>query len=335
MKTIKINQSVFRNILFPVFLLILLHNGDAFAQVPSFQLSLTPGLGTRGWYSGGFENSFSLNLIGGNTLGTAGFELGGVFNLNRKDTRYAQIAGVFNQVGENVRGAQIAGVANIVGRQAIGVQLAGVLNTAEKHSGLQVAGVSNITQLETGSQISGVINIAGKVRGVQISGLLNVADSSDYPIGLINIIRSGTKSLSAGADESGMVHLAFRSGGRVLYGLVAAGYHTQGTDLRYAAEAGVGVHMLNSSRFLLDAELVHRVATDFGGEEEAAAALRLLPAVRVGGGIELFAGPTVNFTYAENGIQNRINGWIWHQNKAQQPNRIWYAGAVAGMRYSW
>ena len=80
-----------------------------------------------------------------------------------------------------------------------------------------------------GSQIAGFMNIARKVKGVQIAGFINIADSSATPIGLINIIRNGEKSISISADETLTWLLSFRSGGKILYGIVGGGYHPDQT----------------------------------------------------------------------------------------------------------
>jgi hypothetical protein len=36
---------------------------------------------------------------------------------------------------------------------------------------------------------------------VQLSGFINIADSCDYPIGLVNIIKNGDAAIGASIDE--------------------------------------------------------------------------------------------------------------------------------------
>jgi len=81
---------------------------DFFARRP-FQVSLTPGLSTHGLFSSQVVNKFSLNVAGGYTAGVNGMEIGGLFNINKEDSRYFQFAGVFNLVGHNMTGFQLAG----------------------------------------------------------------------------------------------------------------------------------------------------------------------------------------------------------------------------------
>ncbi len=341
-----------------------LNLGGFFAYSP-YQVSLIPGLSTHGMFNSQIVNRGSMNVIGGYTAGVDGLEMGGVFNINQKDVRFLQMAGVFNLVGGDVDGVQMAGVSNTVlddvsGVQAGGVsnwagnvkgtQLAGVVNVAKKAEGLQVAGVLNAavesrgTQIagvlngslgETGPQIAGVINIGGKVKGIQLAGLINVADSSDYPIGLINIIKNGRKSFSLGTDESGLAAVTFRSGGKVLYGLVGAGYYLTDRELSYAVEAGIGAHLTDNNTFSLDAEAVTRNSTDFDGHEQNQVSFRLLPELRMGSRFSIYAGPSVNFTYQDRkeAAIDKIPGWVLHESKST--GRALHIGLSGGLRYRW
>src|SRR3546814_10372838 len=114
---------------------------------------------------------------------------------------------------------------------------------------MQLAGRMNRARGETGTQIAGLFNEAGHVKGVQLGALVNMADSSDYPIGLVNLVKNGSKSLTAGVDESGLTQLTFRSGGRVLYGLIGVGYYLNGNPMTYDLDAGLGVHLMSVGPF--------------------------------------------------------------------------------------
>jgi hypothetical protein len=69
-----------------------------------FQLSLVPGISTQGKMSGQVVNNFSFNLLGGYTGGTNGLEVGGLFNIDKKDVKYLQAAGLFNIAGGKTKG---------------------------------------------------------------------------------------------------------------------------------------------------------------------------------------------------------------------------------------
>lgn len=257
-----------------------------------FQVSFIPGLGSHGKMSGQVVNNFSLNVLGGYTAGTHGVELGGLFNIDKKDVKYVQAAGLFNVVGGQVKGFQVAGVNNtvldtvyafqaagvnnLVKGKFTGVQMAGVYNhvtdsvkgaqfsgvgnfAKKKVSGLQVAGVMNFSNKEMdGVQIAGVINYTKKLKGVQL-GLINIADTSEgYSIGLINIILKGYHKLSISSNEVLDVNLSFKTGNRKLYSILQAGLRSGETDKIYAFGYGLGSELPVNKRgnLLVNPELV-------------------------------------------------------------------------------
>lgn len=288
--------------------------GGFFAYSP-YQISLTPGLSSQGLFNSQVVNQVSVNILGGHTAGVNGVEVGGVFNINQQQARYFQAAGLFNLVGNEMQGVQAAGISNIVVRSVSGVQVAGINNRAGNAAGAQLAGLFNVAGNVKGIQLAGGVNIAGKVTGVQLSGLINVADSSDYPIGLVNVIKNGDKSFAIELNESGAALLTFRSGGRVLYGLLGAGYRLHNNPQRYVLEAGIGVHVWRSTRFALDAELASGISSDFKTDPEQQASFRIFPQLRLNPHWGIFAGPTVNYDI--------------------EPNRTFQAGVVGGVRYRW
>lgn len=260
-------------------------NLNNFFTTRPFQASLLPWIGTHGKMSGQVVNNFSLNAMGGYTAGTNGIEIGGMFNIDKKNVQYFQAAGMFNVVGGQVKGFQVAGINNTVldttkafqaagvnnlvkgkfyGFQVAGVynhvtdsvkgmQVAGVANFANKKmSGIQVAGVINFSNKETsGTQISGVFNYTKKLKGVQI-GLINISDTSEgYSIGLINIVLKGYHKLSISANEIMNVNAAFKTGNRKLYSILQAGIHTKTNNKAYSFGYGLGSELpLNKRKSL-------------------------------------------------------------------------------------
>jgi len=250
-----------------------------------FQVSLVPGVSTHGQLNSQVINNFSLNVFGGYTAGTNGFEIGGLFNIDQKDVKYFQAAGLFNSVGGAVTGFQAAGINNLVqdnvyGFQAAGInnfvtgkmhgfQAAGIYNhvsdsvkgfqaagignfSKEKASGVQIAGVANISNREmNGVQIAGVVNYTKKLKGVQI-GLINIADTSaGYSIGLINIIIKGYHKLSFSANEVENVNAAFKTGNSKLYSILKAGVNLSDSNKVYSFGYGLGSELsLNKKRTL-------------------------------------------------------------------------------------
>ncbi len=141
-----------------------------------YQFSILPGIGTHGKMNSQIENRFSLNLFGGYSAAINGAEIGGLFNITKKDVKYAQFAGIFNTAGENVKGAQIAGIHNYIIDSLEGVQIAGFSNILKGSvSGAQIAGcVNKVNHNIKGAQLAGGTNYTkGNIKGVQIAGCSN------------------------------------------------------------------------------------------------------------------------------------------------------------------
>jgi hypothetical protein len=298
-----------------------------FATRP-FQVSLVPGLSSHGKMSGQVVNNFSLNVFGGYTAGTNGIEIGGLFNIDKKEVKYFQAAGIFNVVGGKMDGFQVAGITNTVlnaanGFQAAGinnhvkgkfigfqaggiynhvsdsvkgVQVAGVANFAKrKVSGVQIAGVGNVSNKETnGVQIAGVFNYSKKLKGVQV-GLINIADTSEgYSIGLINIILKGYHKLSFSANEIVNVNAAFKTGNSKLYSILQAGVNADNRNLLYSFGYGLGSELnLNKKKTLsLNPELTSQYL--YAGSWDYTNILNRIQLnlnVKLGKYVSLFAGP--------------------------------------------
>lgn len=260
-------------------------NVKNFFTTRPFQVSFIPGFGTHGAMASQVVNNFSINILGGYTAGTNGMELGGLFNIDKKDVQYLQAAGLFNISGGTVKGLQLAGINNTVlgnvkalqaagisnlskgpmhgwqlggiynhaGDSVKGLQAAGVGNFArQKIKGVQLAGVINFSNKETnGVQISGVINYSKKLRGLQI-GLINIADSSEgFSIGLINIVLKGYHKLSVSANEITPVNAAFKTGNSKLYSILNAGISAEANNKLYSFGYGLGSELsLNKRRSL-------------------------------------------------------------------------------------
>ena len=223
-----------------------------------YQVSLIPGLGTHGNFSGQVVNKVSLNILGGYTAGTRGAEVGGLFNISKQEVKGTQVAGVFNMVGGSTNGAQIAGVYNASQDSVTGVQVAGVINTIagsskgviiagvlnkvkKNSSGTHIAGVANIDQgAFTGVQVAGVFNYARRLKGVQI-GVVNIADTMDgYSIGLVNLSRNGYHKVSIFSTETLPVNVAIKTGNDKLYSLLLGGMDAGDDNKAYSFGIGFG-----------------------------------------------------------------------------------------------
>lgn len=296
-----------------------------------FQVSLTPKLSTHGYLSAQVVNGFSLNILGGYTAGTSGMEIGGLFNIDKKDVQYFQAAGLLNAVGGKVNGFQVAGISNIVLDTVQAFQAAGVANTVKgkfsgfqvggvynhvtgsltgfqaagvgnfvnkKMSGVQVAGVVNVNNAATnGVQIAGVINYSKNVRGLQI-GLLNIADtSSGYSIGLFNVIFKGYHKLGLSGNEMMNANAAVKTGTHKFYSMLMAGANYSNSDKVYAIGYGFGSERpLNKQKTLslnpeLSCQYLYLGSWNYSNLLNK---LNLNLTVKLGKWVSLYAGPSFN-----------------------------------------
>ncbi len=183
-------------------------NLNKFFTARPYQVSIVPGISTNGKLNSQVVNHFSLNLFGGFSGGVNGLEVGGLFNINKRDVKYVQVGGIFNVGGGDMEGVQAAGVHNTVLKMATGVQVAGVNNYVQNaFTGLQMAGIySHTGSWFRGMQISGVANyVNASVKGVQIAGISNYANRTTQGMqiaGIANINPAETK----GMQISGIVN---------------------------------------------------------------------------------------------------------------------------------
>ena len=288
----------------------------------------------------GFVAAGIINNIGGSATGT---EMAGLINIVKDKATGAQVAGLMNIAG-SVRGAQVAGFGNITAGNVQGVQVAGFMNKA-KNANTQFAGFINIADSVKGAQIggfisqgqdvhtqlSGFMNIAEKVKGVQIAGLINIADSSDYPIGIINIIKKGEKAIGVNVDETGTTMATFRSGGRILYGLAGAGFNGYKSNSLYAVGAGVGAHLPLSKHFRMNLEASFNTLTDFNHASYFNTSIRIFPAVKIAR-LEVFGGPAVGYgSYSSALGSGLVSTTLWSEQYCHRTYEM-HLGFVAGLQ---
>jgi len=316
-----------------------------------------------GGYTAGVKGVELAGLFNINRTNVGFLQAAGVFNIVGGNTYGLQLAGVYNQVLDNASGLQAAGIVNRAQKFTGGVQLAGVGNTTNYASGVQIAGVFNnantlngvqfsglmnftgsakglqLTGLinsshkKIGTQIAGVANIASKVNGVQFAALFNVADSSDYPIALINFIKNGKKTLAVSTDEFLFTHIDFRSGGRVFYGLIGGGYQFANKPARYIIDFGFGAHIKNGTHFTTDAEFVY--GNTFGAKNNAykVNAFKLLPGYKLNHTLQLFVGPSFNITFFDRENNNlNIPGWELGRHIGDPNIMVTHIGITGGLQ---
>jgi len=284
-----------------------------------------------GCLAAGFINVIAGNVSGAqlagfiNLAGSAeGVQVGGFANVAVHNVDGAQLAGFINscdstdtQIGGFINvahdaSAQIAGFVNVA-EHSDGAQVAGFVNVA-RNTAAQVAGFVNVAENVDGAQVAGFINVAKRVKGVQLAGFINIADSSDCPIGLINIIGNGEQAIGVTMNETGTTLATFRSGGRKLYGIVGIGANFVDGYSAFATQAGLGMHIPISKSFRINAEASATSVSDRWDNTDIRSGFRLMPALRLGN-VEIFAGPSFCYTASSDGQGvGRVGYSVWRRD---------------------
>jgi len=302
----------------------------------AFQFTIVPPLGTQGAEAPNYSNKVSINLLLGISQNESKFTLGGIANIIMNNASGFQIAGISNIIGNNGNGIQLAGILNTsknyngmqiggvlnvasnfngfqisgisnIAKNANGFQITGIGNVAKNLNGFQIAGIGNMAENLNGFQIAGIFNKAKNVNGFQISGILNIADHSDYPIGLVNLIKDGEKGIGISYNEIGSTVLSFRSGGKVMYGIVGLGYNYRSISKQSALiEAGIGAHINYAPSFRVNTEMTAKAYGLFKKNETTQYSLAVLPAFKCASHLEIFGGPTFNFLQSDNRDNDKI-----------------------------
>ena len=290
-------------------------------------------LSTNGKTAPADTNNLSLHLIAGISQQENTCLIAGVSGVVKGNAYGTMVSGVSNHVGGSAKGVQIAGVLNQIKQDAEGAQIAGLINHSGRSKGIQIAGLMNKSGDAT-TQVAGLINVAKRVKGVQLAGLVNIAEQSDYPIGILNIIKEGELQVGLTVDEGSSTMVTLRSGGRVLYGILGLGYNFKYEEARYALEGGIGAHLVSAGAFRLNVELATAAMTNFEDGVYGKQRLGVLAGFRITPGIELFAGPTFNHLLFESGQQDIRNGhYLWNWDGDDVSNGF-FVGGLVGLQFS-
>jgi hypothetical protein len=311
-----------------------------FFATRAFQVSIAPGLSTHGLFSSQVVNKVSINLAGGYTAGVNGFEAGGLFNINKGNSRYLQLAGVFNLVGGNFTGIQLAGVTNRALDTVKGVQVAGFINKSEG----PVSGV----------QVGALTNEAHQLKGVQI-GLVNVADtSSGFSIGLINIIRNGFYKVGVSTNNLTNTNMTFSTGTHRFYTTLILGSNISINSRMHVFGAGIGHDFILTDKLCVSANASIMLPYTGTSVDDRWKQAKLLLNLQLSKNISINAGPSFNnYTTAtpaksnyRTAIRSRFAGWeagIAYNSvfkpvlKSENESAAWYLGAaaLAGRGWDW
>lgn len=300
--------------------------------------------GMNGLQIGGIGNSNELQSKGVQIGGIYHFQSGhfrgtrtsGVLTLQQGDFTGANGSGIITLMRGHMNGFSGSGVASIHQGHTKGLQAAGVINIAHGGvNGVQAAGVMNLNDsMVTGAQLSPILNIGKKIRGTQI-GLVNMADSSETPIGFINIIKSGSMHITIQGNDMGTTTAALKSGGKRTYGIIGFGYNTLVSNIRWSTTAGLGIHSYLSNKLHIDWELAltnHYKRFDDHDKLNLLVGFRPLLAYQFTKHLGVYAGPSVNYYITNTTQTEEIPAYdVWSKTTSGNNQYIWF-GAVAGIQ---
>ncbi|MFV0587711.1 hypothetical protein [Bacteroides reticulotermitis] len=288
-------------------------------KVSVFQLSFVPPLSTNGFHTSEYTNKISLNLLVGVSRNEEIFTLGDLTNITTNNSNGLQVAGLGNYARNGGSGTLLSGLANITGGNYTGLQLAGLANVANNIEGLQVAGL---------------VNIAKNVKGVQFAGLINIAENSDYPIGILNLIKNGRFGIAATYNELGSSIVTFRSGSQNTYGILGIGINHKTDKASLVAEVGIGARINCTSWLALNNEINSESIGNIFSDKTIKTGYSLLPLFKLGSHFEIFGGPSINYLQSDKEKYKDIfpNHSLWKKDSGSKLKQI-YVGYQIGIQY--
>ncbi|MFN8164998.1 MAG: hypothetical protein U0X76_02200 [Bacteroidia bacterium] len=213
-----------------------------------FQASFLPYLGSNLRLSGNSVNDFSLNALGGYSMGTKILEIGGLFNIERDSVSYVQIAGLTNIVGGPVTGTQIGGLVNYDLKPVTGAQVSGFMNMSrDTVTGFQAAGFMNLNiKFLRGFSTAGFLNMQmADMTGCQVAGFMNTATDHFRGAQIAGFLNVSTNELS-GSQISGFMNYGSKVHGAQI-GFLNIADSVGGVPIGFLSFVRQGVHQLEIS----------------------------------------------------------------------------------------
>ena len=262
--------------------------------------------------------------------GLYGIQISGLTNISQ-DAYGLQLAGLTN-ISKDVYGLQVGGLTNIA-QDTYGLQLAGLFNVSHDLYGMQLAGLFNCAKDVYGLQFAGLVNVAKRARGVQFAAILNVAEESDFPIGLINIIKQGDKGVALTYDMLGNAVMSFRSGGKYAYGILGVGCNAQ-IEERLVVEAGYGLQIPVCRWLDVNNEFKATTMGYNSGYTRSNFSYLLAPSLTLWRHCNLFAGASINYFMSDRASAATLlpNAGLWRKEGDRGIGQL-YLGYQVGVQY--
>lgn len=203
------------------------------APALKFGISVVPGLSTD---DEDHVRVFSFSPLVGRTGGVSALEIGGLFNLVRRDVDGIQIGGLGSHVGGAVAGAQIGGLLN-ANRGISGVGVAGLVQLIDgPQDGVAAGGITNLVSGEfSGVNLSGIASlVGGGGYGFQGAGVVSRVGGDHTGVQVAGVADLVGEDLR-GIQATGLVG----SVGDHLEGLQLAGLHARADSVEGVQVGGL------------------------------------------------------------------------------------------------
>ena len=153
-------------------------------------------------------------------------------------------------------------------------------------------------------------------------------------LGFINIIKSGKQHLLLNTDETFNSIVSFRSGGRVLYGILGVGYNLKGEKHLFAFQAGLGAHLWSGNKLGADIQIIQLYLEDLKkGTDYSKSSLDILPRYSISKSIEIFAGPNLNYINTKNEGSNLVKNYLVKWENSDSNFDAIYIGGKLGVAW--
>ena len=198
---------------------------------------------------------------------------------------------------------------------------------------MQLAGLFNCAKDVYGLQFAGLVNVAKQAKGVQFAAILNVAEESDFPIGLINIIKKGDKGVAITYDLLGNAVMSFRSGGKYTYGILGVGCNAQ-IEERLVVEAGYGLQIPVCRWLDVNNEFKVTMIGYNSRYTRSNFSYMLAPSLTLWSHCNLFAGASINYFMSDRASAATLlpNAGFWRKENARGIGQL-YLGYQIGVQY--
>ncbi|MCF3108649.1 hypothetical protein LL912_07650 [Niabella sp. CC-SYL272] len=328
-------------ILLPAFIITGLQLAAQEEAGKAVHLGLVTPISTQGIHAREISPAFALHALQGVNRDNKGVAIAGLHTTLYGSNRGVMVSGLMNRVKGSDKGVALAGLVNAA-QNGRGIQVAGLhnqntgngflqvggLSNSSHYSLLQIAGLINTTH-HAGYQIAGLVNRAKTVRGFQLSGLINIADSSAYPVGILNFIKNGEQQIGVQVYDDVSASVLLRTGSYKTYGIVGAGLARDRKKTVLQMETGLGYRIPLARRLRMNTEAVIMARTDVHNFIRHVESLRVLAGWKITPALELTIGPAMYLT-EQSDSELFAGHYIW-KFKKRESFLLLAPGAVAGI----